>query len=62
MLRPCRMKDYFDLWILLTEDVLETAELRRAVETTFDRRKLAMPSTLPSGLSDAFVQDAAKQR
>ena len=22
----------------------------------------AMPSTLPSGLSDAFVQDAAKQR
>ncbi|WP_265259699.1 nucleotidyl transferase AbiEii/AbiGii toxin family protein [Verminephrobacter eiseniae] len=56
------MKDYFDLWILLTEDVLETAELRRAVETTFDRRKLAMPSTLPSGLSDAFVQDAAKQR
>ena len=28
----------------------------------FDRRKLAIPTTLPSGLSDAFVQDAAKQR
>ena len=57
-----RMKDYFDLWVLLAEDALEAAELRRAVEATFDRRKLAMPSTLPSGLSDAFVQDAAKQR
>jgi hypothetical protein len=57
-----RMKDYFDLWVLLAEDALETAELRRAVEATFDRRKLAMPSTLPSGLSDAFVQDVAKQR
>lgn len=57
-----RMKDYFDLWILLSEDALETAELRRAIEATFNRRKLAMPSTLPSGLSDAFVQDAAKQR
>ena len=57
-----RMKDYFDLWVLLAEDDLEVAELRRAVEATFDRRKLTMPSTLPSGLSDAFVQDAAKQR
>lgn len=57
-----RLKDYFDHWILLAEDALETAELRRAVEATFDRRKLVMPTTLPSGLSDAFVQDAAKQR
>jgi hypothetical protein len=57
-----RMKDYFDLWILLTEDALESAELRRAIEATFKRRKLAIPGTLPSGLSDAFVQDAAKQR
>lgn len=57
-----RMKDYFDLWVLLTEGTLEAAELRRAIEATFDRRKLALPSTIPSGLSDAFVEDAAKQR
>lgn len=57
-----RLKDYFDLWVLLAEDALETAELRRAVEATFDRRKLAIPATIPSGLSDAFVQDAAKQK
>lgn len=57
-----RMKDYFDLWILLTDDALDITELRRAVEATFDRRKLAIPSKLPTGLSDAFAQDAAKQR
>ncbi|TBR76557.1 MAG: nucleotidyl transferase AbiEii/AbiGii toxin family protein [Burkholderiaceae bacterium] len=57
-----RMKDYFDLWVLLTEGALAPAELRRAVEATFARRKLALPSALPSGLSDAFAQDAAKQR
>lgn len=57
-----RMKDYFDLWILLTDDGLDITELRRAVEATFDRRKLAIPSKIPAGLSDAFVQDAAKQR
>jgi hypothetical protein len=57
-----RMKDYFDLWVLLTEGALEPAQLRRAVAATFARRQLTMPSSLPSGLSDAFVQDAAKQR
>ena len=57
-----RLKDYFDLWVLLAEDALETAGLRRALKATFDRRKLPIPDTIPSGLSDAFVQDAAKQR
>lgn len=56
-----RMKDYFDLWVLLTEGGLDAAELRRAVEATFSRRQLAIPDTIPSGLSDAFAQDGAKQ-
>jgi hypothetical protein len=41
------MKDYFDHWVPLAEDALDAAELRRAVQATFDRRKLAMPSPLP---------------
>ena len=56
-----RMKDYFDLWILMTEGTLEPTELHRAVEATFARRKLAIPSTLPVGLSDTFSRDATKQ-
>lgn len=57
-----RMKDYFDLWVLLTEDTLDAAELHRAVQATFARRRLAIPIAVPAGLSDAFVQDATKQR
>lgn len=57
-----RMKDYFDLWVLLTEGGLDAAELQRAVDATFARRKLALPLAVPMGLSDAFAQDAAKQR
>lgn len=56
-----RMKDYFDLWVLLTEGALELTELRRAVEATFVRRQLAVSDTTPSGLSDAFAQDAVKR-
>ena len=57
-----RMKDYFDLWVLLTEEDLAPDELRRAVEATFARRRLAMPADLSIGLSDAFAQDPIKQR
>ncbi len=57
-----RMKDYFDLWVLLTEGVLDPQELRRAVAATFHRRQLALPHAIPSGLSDGFAQDAAKQK
>lgn len=56
-----RMKDYFDLWVLLAENTLDQAELRRAIEATFNRRKMSMPASLPAGLSDAFAADAIKQ-
>ena len=56
-----RMKDYFDLWVLLGKNTLDQAELRRAIEATFDRRKMSMPTALPAGLSDAFAADAIKQ-
>ena len=56
-----RMKDYFDLWVLMTEGTLDPAELRRAMAATFERRQLALPAGLPAGLSDAFCSDAAKQ-
>lgn len=56
-----RMKDYFDLWVLLGENTLDQAKLRRAIEATFNRRKMAMPTSLPAGLSDAFAADTIKQ-
>ena len=56
-----RMKDFFDLWVLLQDTTLDDAELQRAIEATFTRRQTAVPGTQPIGLSDAFAEDATKQ-
>ena len=56
-----RMKDFFDLALLLRDHTLDDAELQQAVEATFARRRTAMPSTMPIGLSDAFADDTTKQ-
>lgn len=56
-----RMKDYFDLWILLSEDTLDPREMKRAIDATFKRRKLAMPAVVPEGLSEGFATDTIKQ-
>ena len=56
-----RMKDFFDLWVLLHDTALDEAELQRAIEATFARRQTAMPGTPPIGLSDAFAEDPLKQ-
>ncbi len=56
-----RMKDYFDLWVLLGEDAIHPSELRNAIEATFTRRGLTLPTSPPTGLSIGFVNDAAKQ-
>jgi len=57
-----RLKDYFDLWVLSAEENPAPAELRCAVEATFSRRNLAIPTGFPIGLSDTFAQDADKQK
>ena len=56
-----RMKDYFDLWVLLDDSTLDEAEIRRAIQATFERRTMPMPTTVPIGFSDAFAADATKQ-
>jgi hypothetical protein len=56
-----RMKDYFDLWVLLRDGDLDDAELVRAIEATFARRRTAMPKDVPVGLSDGFAADAGNQ-
>lgn len=56
-----RLKDYFDLDVLLSEGVLDQAQLKDAVEATFARRKLDVPSDWPVGLTDTFARDAGKQ-
>ena len=57
-----RMKDYFDLWILAKHSDFDGQILSRAVAATFDRRRTAIPTGLPIGLSDEFISDAQKAK
>jgi predicted nucleotidyltransferase component of viral defense system len=57
-----RMKDYYDVWMLLTTVEIAEDRLQRAIEATFKRRGTEVPKTLPEGLSDAFAADADKLR
>lgn len=56
-----RMKDHFDLWVLLDDSTLDEAEIHRAIQATFERRTMPMPTTVPIGFWDAFAADATKQ-
>lgn len=55
-----RMKDYFDLWILAKHSDLDGQILSRAVAATFERRRTVVPTGVPIGLSDEFINDAQK--
>ncbi len=55
-----RMKDYFDLWVLLRNADLDQQTLEQAVQATFKRRETAMPQATPVGLTDQFAQDKTR--
>lgn len=56
-----RMKDYFDLAVLLEREALDHELLGKAVEATFRRRGTELPGKLPIGLSDTFANDTVRQ-
>ena len=56
-----RMKDYFDLWVLLRDDDLDLVKLRQAIEATLIRRQTPPLTGVPVGLTDDFAADAGKQ-
>ena len=57
-----RMKDYYDIWMLMNTVELEPERLRQAIAATFERRNTAVPLAVPDGLSDAFAEDPGKLR
>lgn len=56
-----RVKDYFDLSVLLERETLDADLLAQAIKATFERRGMAVPTELPVGLTDEFAQDASRQ-
>lgn len=50
-----RLKDYFDLWVILTTTELDQKlTLGEAIAATLVRRKTALQASLPVGLSEEF--------
>jgi Nucleotidyl transferase AbiEii toxin, Type IV TA system len=55
-----RMKDYFDLWVILRDAELDQTILVQAIEATLNRRGTRKPSGVPIGLSEQFSSDQQK--
>ena len=60
-----RLKDYFDLSVLLEKETLDTDLLAQAIKATFERRgstvRHALQGGMLPGLTDEFAQDASRQ-
>jgi predicted nucleotidyltransferase component of viral defense system len=54
-----RLKDYFDLWVLMRYERLDHEQLPRAIHATFERRGTALPDSIPVGLGDEFATNKA---
>ena len=50
-----RVKDYFDLWVLMRYENIDRDLLPTAIRATFVRRQTALPARLPSGLAPEFA-------
>jgi Nucleotidyl transferase AbiEii toxin, Type IV TA system len=56
-----RLKDYFDLSVLLERETLDAVLLAQAIKATFERLGMSVPYALPVGLTDEFALDASRQ-
>lgn len=56
-----RLKDYFDLSVLLDRETMDVETLASAITATFIRRGMAVPASLPIGLTDEFSSDVTRQ-
>lgn len=60
-IRTSRMKDFYDLLLLLEMQAATAMQLEEAIEATFARRRTPIPNGIPIGLSEDFSSDPAKQ-
>lgn len=56
-----RMKDFYDLWLIIRLFEFNGLTLCNAIRNTFKRRSTALPGGLPKVFTDEFRQDAQKQ-
>jgi predicted nucleotidyltransferase component of viral defense system len=56
-----RMKDFYDIYILLNYMKLDDDVLAEAIRATFQRRKIELPSELPVAFTPDFLADGNKE-
>lgn len=56
-----RMKDFYDVAVLARDFDFDGELLARALRATFERRRTALPKTVPVALSAEFFQDSTKK-
>lgn len=56
-----RMKDFYDIWVIMQRFSFEGRILAEAIEATFARRNTPLPVEPPFALTHAFANDTAKQ-
>lgn len=59
-MRNSRMKDYFDMWVLLRSATIDDARLAQAIFATCQRRRTPLPTNCPTGLTAEFADDTPK--
>lgn len=57
-----RMKDYYDLWVVVDAFKLEQSRLVDAITATFSRRSTELPDQVPDGLTSSFANDPVKRQ
>ena len=55
-----RLKDYFDIYVLSAHESFELQTLADAIRNTFERRETRIPSELPEGLTQAYVDESGR--
>lgn len=56
-----RMKDFWDLQVMIGEFEFDSVTLQKAIRATFERRRSPLPKILPLALSEEFSSDPGKQ-
>jgi hypothetical protein len=56
-----RMKDFYDVYVLLNHMVIEDDLLTEVIRATFHRRKTELPSELPIVFTPDFLDDGVKE-
>ena len=57
-----RMKDFYDLFVIIKRFPMDITILAEAMKATFKRRGTAIPKKIPVGLTDEFSRNTEKQK